>query len=65
MDATTTTTTAVDTMLDTAMKVVEFSGDCLSYLVENPIYAFMFAGVFIGVGVAVIKKFKSAAGAKN
>lgn len=63
MDETTTavTTGAIDTLLSTATKLVEFSGDMLSVLIANPVYAFLFSGTVVTAGIVIIKKFKRVA----
>lgn len=55
------TTTALDTLMTAATKLVEFSGDCLSTMIANPVYAFLFAGCIVGVGLSIVRKLKNTA----
>lgn len=50
------TTTAIDTIIEAASKVVDFSGTCLTTMVSNPVYAFILASGFIGIGLALVRK---------
>lgn len=56
-EATTVVSGGLDTLLDAATQLVEFSGDCLNIIIANPVYAFLFAGVVIGAGITVVKMF--------
>lgn len=63
MDGTTTAVSsgALDTLMQSATKLVEFSGDCLTTMIQNPVYAFLFAGCIIGVGLTVVRMLKHTA----
>ena len=56
-----TTTSAMDSLLDASTKLVEFSGDCLTTMIQNPVYAFLFAGTIVGVGLVIVSKLKHTA----
>lgn len=51
----------LDNVLNNVTKVVEFSGNMLNAMLSNPIYAFLFAVSFIGIGVGIVSLFRSAA----
>lgn len=51
----------LDNVLNNVTKVVEFSGDMLNAMLGNPIYAFLFAVSFIGIGVGIVSLFRDAA----
>lgn len=55
------TTTALDTLMSAATKLVEFSGDCLTIMINNPVYAFMFAGCIVSLGLVIVRKLKGTA----
>lgn len=55
------TTTALDTLMSAATKLVEFSGDCLTTMISNPVYAFMFASCIVSVGLVIVRKLKNTA----
>lgn len=59
MDGTTTST--MDTLMSAATDLVEFSGQCLNTMIENPVYAFMFAGTVVGVGLYIVRQLKKTA----
>ncbi len=54
-------TNVLETLMDSATQLVEFSGDCLTTMVQNPLYAFLFAGCIIGVGLTVVRMLKNTA----
>lgn len=56
-----TTAGGLDNVLNNVTKVVEFSGNMLNAMLSNPIYAFLFAVSFIGIGVGIVSLFRSAA----
>lgn len=51
----------LDVVLNQALNVIEWSGKILNVMLKNPIYAFLFAVSFIGVGVGVVALFRRAA----
>ena len=51
----------MDTLLTTAGKVIEFSGTCLTAMVENPIYAFYFACGLVPIGLGMVAHLKHTA----
>lgn len=62
MDGTTAVTTNVlDTLMASATKLVEFSGQCLTVMIENPVYAFLFSGCIVGIGLGIVRKLKKTA----
>lgn len=50
----------LDNVLNNVTKVVEFSGNMLNAMLSNPIYAFLFAVNFIGIGVGIVSLFRNA-----
>ncbi len=48
----------LDDVLSNVTKVVEFSGTMLSAMLANPIYAFLFAVSFIGIGISIVRLFR-------
>ena len=55
------TVSGLDNVLNNVSKVVQFSGDMLNTMLDNPIYAFLFAVSFIGIGVGIVNLFRSGA----
>lgn len=55
-----TTTTAVDTVIESAGAVLDLSGTILTAITENPVLAFMLGAVFVTIGIEVFKKLKKA-----
>lgn len=53
-------TNGLNNVLNNVTKVVEFSGDMLNAMLDNPIYAFLFAVSFIGIGVGIVSLFRNA-----
>ncbi len=56
-----TVSNGLDNVLNNVSRVVQFSGDMLNVMLENPIYAFLFAVSFIGIGVGIVNLFRSGA----
>lgn len=56
-----TTGTQMETLISAAGSVVEFSGTMLNTMIENPVYAFMFAAGFVGIGLGIVTKLKRTA----
>lgn len=54
-------TSALDNVLNNVTRVVSFSGDMLNAILNNPIYAFLFATSFIGIGVGIVSMFRRGA----
>lgn len=54
-------TNSLDTVLDNVTKVVSFSGDMLNVMLANPIYAFLFAVSFVGIGIGIVSLFRRGA----
>lgn len=52
------TTNSLDIVLDNVTKVVGFSGDMLNVMLANPIYAFLFAVSFVGIGIGIVSLFR-------
>lgn len=59
--STETVTSSLDTVLNYVTKVIVFSGDILNAMLSVPIYGFLFAVSFIGIGVYVISLFRHGA----
>lgn len=56
-----TTTVSLDTLFDTGLQVVEFSGDILNYMISHPVYALFFAGSVVGIGLMIVRGLKKTA----
>lgn len=53
--------TALDTLLTACSKAVEFSGTCLTAMINNPVYAFFFACGMIPIGLGLVAALKNTA----
>lgn len=53
--------TGVDAVIESAGKVVEFSGTMLTTMLGNPIYAFLFAAGFVSIGLGIVRRLKRTA----
>lgn len=49
-------TSVMETVISAASQVVEFSGTCLTAMVNNPVYAFILASGFVGIGLSLVKR---------
>ncbi len=54
-------TSVMDKLLTGAETAIEFSGRCLTAMVENPIYLFYLAAGLVGVGLALVSKLRGTA----
>lgn len=55
------TTSAMEKILGGVSSVMKLSGDMLTYMVENPVYLFLIAAGFVGVGLSIFRKVRGAA----
>lgn len=51
----------MDKILEAAKSVIDFSGECLLSIVNNPVYLFCFAVSFVGIGLALVRKLRKTA----
>lgn len=52
---------AMEKILGGVSSVMKLSGDMLTYMVDNPVYLFLIAGGFVGVGLSIFRKVRNAA----
>ena len=55
------TSNGLDNVLNNVLKVVDFSGTMLDVMLAHPIYSFLFAVSFVGIGIGIINMFRSGA----
>ena len=52
---------AMDKILGAVSSVMKLSGDMLIYMVDNPVYLFLLAAGFVGVGLGIFRRVRNAA----
>ncbi len=51
----------MDTIIAGATKAIEFSGSCLTSMLGNEVYAFIFGAGFVGIGLMLVSRLRSTA----
>lgn len=51
----------METVLTAAQSAITFSGQCLTSLLGNEIYAFFFGAGLVGVGLTLVRQLKNTA----
>ncbi|MDE6016517.1 MAG: hypothetical protein K2H41_12620 [Acetatifactor sp.] len=51
----------IDTIITAAGSVVDFSGTLLTTMIAHPVYAFLFAAGFVGIGLGIVSRLKRTA----
>lgn len=51
----------MEKILDAAGSAIEFSGQCLNAMVNNPLYLFFLAVGLVGVGLGLVRKLRRTA----
>lgn len=51
----------METILAAASDAIEFSGTCLTTMINNPVYAFILGAGFCGIGLGLIRKLRRTA----
>ena len=54
-------TSGLDSVLNNVVKVIDFSGTMLDVMLAHPIYSFLFAVSFVGIGISIINLFRNGA----
>ena len=54
-------TSAMEKILGGVSSVMKLPGDMLTYMVDNPVYLFLIAAGFVGVGLNIFCRVRSAA----
>ncbi len=52
---------SMEKILGGVSSVMKLSGDMLTYMVDNPVYLFLIASGFVGIGLAIFEKVRNAA----
>ncbi len=53
--------TAMEAVLTAAKAAITFSGECLTTLLSNEVYAFFFGAGLVGVGLMLVRQLKNTA----
>ncbi len=56
-----TSVNAMEKILGGVSSVMKLSGDMLMYMVDNPVYLFLLAVGFVGIGLNIFRKVRKAA----
>lgn len=58
---TTTSPGAIEQIITGAKSAIEFSGECLTAMVGNPVYLFILGAGFVGIGLGLVRKLRGTA----
>lgn len=61
LNGTETASSALEMILDGVTSVMKLSGDMLTYMVSNPVYVFLIASGFVGIGLSIFAKIRRTA----